>query len=550
MRTRSFDPIADDDLSDARARSVDVARRRVENIRRVATSGRLTRTLGRKIVRRSPLVHRFRHVFDDHQWTNKKKNVFVQSSVMGNVRRTTVRDSSNVPHRARPRRARARAFAKSSSSTRAMDDVDVVAVVVTIEARVRARSTASLSDIARDVRAFVERIGCVPTTRDAALARESDDEWHSTLGRKVRANVEDARVREVTWNANARERPKVVLFWQCEVRVRTYALNEDAPGEERDGGDAAATYREWTLPAREFEGAWESLVFDDNECDVKGKLLRYASNALLFSERGVDARLISWNRVVLLHGPPGTGKTTLCKALAQRLSIRFNDVYTSSLLIEVNAHSLFSRWFSESGKLVSKLFEKIQELLEDESTLVFVLVDEVESLAAARKSAANGSEPSDAIRVVNALLTQIDALKSHRNAIVLTTSNITEAIDLAFVDRADIKCYIGPPGVRARYDILRSCVIELIHRDLVQVCSNEKSPGEFDDSCEDCEVSAALRRVAMACDGLSGRALRKMPFLAYSTIGSDGSCSVLAFIDALLSQLNSEFHDRSRLNSA
>ncbi|XP_016197856.1 pachytene checkpoint protein 2 homolog isoform X3 [Arachis ipaensis] len=54
--------------------------------------------------------------------------------------------------------------------------------------------------------------------------------------------------------------------------------------------------------------------------------------------------------------------------------------------------------------------------------------DEVESLAAARKAAIFGSEPSDSIRVVNALLTQIDKLISSPNVIILITSNITTAI--------------------------------------------------------------------------------------------------------------------------
>ncbi|XLR07782.1 hypothetical protein S83_035720, partial [Arachis hypogaea] len=53
---------------------------------------------------------------------------------------------------------------------------------------------------------------------------------------------------------------------------------------------------------------------------------------------------------------------------------------------------------------------------------------EVESLAAARKAAISSSEPSDSIRVVNALLTQIDKLISSPNVIILITSNITTAI--------------------------------------------------------------------------------------------------------------------------
>ena len=65
---------------------------------------------------------------------------------------------------------------------------------------------------------------------------------------------------------------------------------------------------------------------------------------------------------------------------------------------------------SQSGKLVMKMFEKIQELIEDPKSLVFLLIDEVESLAKCRLSS-EGNEPADSLRAVNALLTQIDRIK-------------------------------------------------------------------------------------------------------------------------------------------
>ncbi|MED6285796.1 Pachytene checkpoint protein 2 [Characodon lateralis] len=209
----------------------------------------------------------------------------------------------------------------------------------------------------------------------------------------------------------------------------------------------------------EFHGIWESLIY---ETGVKAKLLDYVTTTIYFSDKNVDSNLISWNRVVLLHGPPGTGKTSLCKALAQKLSIRLSSRYSYGQFVEINSHSLFSKWFSESGKLVTKMFQKIQQLIDDKEALVFVLIDEVESLTAARNACQAGTEPSDAIRVVNSVLTQLDQIKRHPNVVILTTSNVTDKIDLAFVDRADIKQYIGPPSEKGIYNIYLSCLEELM----------------------------------------------------------------------------------------
>jgi pachytene checkpoint protein 2 len=70
-------------------------------------------------------------------------------------------------------------------------------------------------------------------------------------------------------------------------------LNEDEPGEDEEGEEGVPSYREWSLPSREFEGLWESLHFDSS---IKRQLLRYALTALLFSDLKVNPHLVSWNR--------------------------------------------------------------------------------------------------------------------------------------------------------------------------------------------------------------------------------------------------------------
>ena len=56
-------------------------------------------------------------------------------------------------------------------------------------------------------------------------------------------------------------------------------------------------------------------------------------------------------------------------------SFSFFDSYSGGgILVEINAHSLFSKWFSESGKLVMKMFQHITELVEEEDVFVALLI--------------------------------------------------------------------------------------------------------------------------------------------------------------------------------
>lgn len=369
-------------------------------------------------------------------------------------------------------------------------------------------------------------------------------------------------------------------FWQADLKVHIFRLSAEGPEQEMidgvSGDEEVSACLQWELPTARLQGLWESLVMDPT---IKSSLLEYATTAMLFADHNVSQHIVSWNRVVLLHGPPGTGKTSLCQALAQKLSIRLSDRYQCGQLLEINAHSLFSKWFSESGKLVQRLWEHIGELADDEDSFICILVDEVESLAAARSAAMRGNEPSDAIRVVNAVLTQIDNLRQRNNVLVLTTSNISQAIDLAFVDRADIKVLIGLPTLPARYAILQSCILELMRVGIIAPLEPLPSFPEIDQSklpmqnsaaappvCPTCgqpdpskgfrghvscnlghTVGESLFLIAAKAEGLSGRALRKLPFQAHACFVQRPSCTTTVFLTALTHMVVKELSCRDDL---
>jgi hypothetical protein len=151
----------------------------------------------------------------------------------------------------------------------------------------------------------------------------------------------------------------------CQARLilHVYKLNDRLEYDELSTSTV--------LPARSLQGQWESLVFED---ELKNLLLDYVYTSMLFSDMDIDPNVISVNRVILLQGPPGTGKTSLCRGLAQTLSIRLSARYGHMEIVEINANNLFSKYFAESGKLVTRLFEQISQRLDDKNSFVCLLM--------------------------------------------------------------------------------------------------------------------------------------------------------------------------------
>lgn len=96
-----------------------------------------------------------------------------------------------------------------------------------------------------------------------------------------------------------------VSFWQADIHIHSFYLFD---GEEDDdhlrfGSEDAVVAVQNCLPSRQLKGLWESIVVD---YEIKKKLLDFCSTSIIFAQGGVDRNIINWNKMILLHGPPGT----------------------------------------------------------------------------------------------------------------------------------------------------------------------------------------------------------------------------------------------------
>ncbi len=149
---------------------------------------------------------------------------------------------------------------------------------------------------------------------------------------------------------------------------------------------------------------------------------------------------------ILLHGPSGTGKTMLAKAVATESEANF---------ISVKGPELLSKWVGESERGIREIFRRARQ-----AAPCVIFFDEIDSIAMARGGGMGGEMGGGSAgtndRVISQILTELDGISELHGVVVLAATNRPDMIDTALLrpGRFDRIVFVPNPDKRTRKRIL------------------------------------------------------------------------------------------------
>lgn len=203
------------------------------------------------------------------------------------------------------------------------------------------------------------------------------------------------------------------------------------------------------LPSQEFTELWERIFLPD---EIKEQVKAQVLLELTLRSKIPSRAAIPLHGIILLVGPPGTGKTSVAKGVASAAATLLKGAKVN--FIEVEPHALTSSALGKSQREIRRFLEEVVTEHASQGPLI-VLLDEVETLVADRTKMSLEANPIDVHRATDAMLAGLDNLAARfPQLLFIATSNFEGALDPAFISRADLVLHIDKPSREACEAIL------------------------------------------------------------------------------------------------
>ena len=195
-------------------------------------------------------------------------------------------------------------------------------------------------------------------------------------------------------------------------------------------------------------------------------------------------------RGILLHGPSGTGKTLLAKAVATESEANF---------ISIKGPELLSKWIGESERGIREVFRRARQ-----ASPCVIFFDEIDSIAPTRGM----GETAVTEKVVSQLLTELDGIETLHGVVVIAATNRADMIDRALLrpGRFDKMVLVPIPDKAGRLKIL-----EINSKDIPMEREIGTQNGINPDYVD-------LDKIAEATDGFSGADVASIANTAVSLV--------------------------------